>query len=382
MAARIRVPMIVVAAALLGLIVLLARLQYSWLGQISDAERQRMRATLDARATEFAKDFDQEITRAYLLFQLDAGLSEDNEGERLAARLDRWQATGRYPRLLKDLYRVTRDDAGAMHLFKLNAATRTLEPGEWPASMADWREQIGDRTEPAPGGSVVFRRVRSPIWEAVPAIVVPMPVVMMYEGLPKPDLRFTPQLTYTILALDRDYMTSELLPALATQHFRAAGERVDYQVAVVAVDQGRVVYRSTDEFRPKPDTKVDTTANLFQVRTQDFSSVASEVRRFVNTFTATAPPLAAGSILSMPRLADHPPEAGGTRGKSQGLPGRGVVEGRFEMRAPMSIIVQSAPGGARSEEHTSELQSLRHLVCRLLLEKKKYKTSLMPRQLR
>src|SRR5205814_7524314 len=27
---------------------------------------------------------------------------------------------------------------------------------------------------------------------------------------------------------------------------------------------------------------------------------------------------------------------------------------------------------ARSEEHTSELQSLRHLVCRLLLEKKKH----------
>src|SRR5947199_6596227 len=29
----------------------------------------------------------------------------------------------------------------------------------------------------------------------------------------------------------------------------------------------------------------------------------------------------------------------------------------------------------RSEEHTSELQSLRHLVCRLLLEKKKFRTS-------
>src|SRR5262245_64129295 len=29
------------------------------------------------------------------------------------------------------------------------------------------------------------------------------------------------------------------------------------------------------------------------------------------------------------------------------------------------------PAEARSEEHTSELQSLRHLVCRLLLEKKK-----------
>src|SRR5262245_64671045 len=30
---------------------------------------------------------------------------------------------------------------------------------------------------------------------------------------------------------------------------------------------------------------------------------------------------------------------------------------------------------SRSEEHTSELQSLRHLVCRLLLEKKKKKNS-------
>src|SRR5438045_5152503 len=29
----------------------------------------------------------------------------------------------------------------------------------------------------------------------------------------------------------------------------------------------------------------------------------------------------------------------------------------------------------RSEEHTSELQSLRHLVCRLLLEKKKTQTN-------
>src|ERR1035438_10570440 len=39
-------------------------------------------------------------------------------------------------------------------------------------------------------------------------------------------------------------------------------------------------------------------------------------------------------------------------------------------------VWSSAPASAvtsRSEEHTSELQSLRHLVCRLLLEKKKKK---------
>src|SRR2546422_8296643 len=35
---------------------------------------------------------------------------------------------------------------------------------------------------------------------------------------------------------------------------------------------------------------------------------------------------------------------------------------------------RNGPAGARSEEHTSELQSRLHLVCRLLLEKKKKKT--------
>src|SRR5258705_7630979 len=36
----------------------------------------------------------------------------------------------------------------------------------------------------------------------------------------------------------------------------------------------------------------------------------------------------------------------------------------------------------RSEEHTSELQSLRHLVCRLLLEKKKNERTGLIRRLR
>src|SRR5258708_15783416 len=40
-------------------------------------------------------------------------------------------------------------------------------------------------------------------------------------------------------------------------------------------------------------------------------------------------------------------------------------------------FVEGASGKARSEEHTSELQSPDHLVCRLLLEKKKKKKKQM-----
>src|SRR2546422_2363935 len=48
---------------------------------------------------------------------------------------------------------------------------------------------------------------------------------------------------------------------------------------------------------------------------------------------------------------------------------RSIVKSAPERIAPQADAVP----GARSEEHTSELQSRLHLVCRLLLEKKKIK---------
>src|SRR5258708_31948830 len=50
-------------------------------------------------------------------------------------------------------------------------------------------------------------------------------------------------------------------------------------------------------------------------------------------------------------------------------------EGRVWVRSPWLTDFQPAgnsTASVRSEEHTSELQSPDHLVCRLLLEKKKY----------
>src|SRR2546425_9576672 len=51
--------------------------------------------------------------------------------------------------------------------------------------------------------------------------------------------------------------------------------------------------------------------------------------------------------------------------------------GRRLARAVQAAVSQRRPG--RSEEHTSELQSLAYLVCRLLLEKKKKKNRLNSR---
>src|SRR5437899_5021591 len=64
--------------------------------------------------------------------------------------------------------------------------------------------------------------------------------------------------------------------------------------------------------------------------------------------------------------------------------GIGRESGQARALRPRGVRVRRQPFGdrggkrlpaGRSEEHTSELQSLRHLVCRLLLEKKKKKNT-------
>src|SRR5215213_10511311 len=62
-----------------------------------------------------------------------------------------------------------------------------------------------------------------------------------------------------------------------------------------------------------------------------------------------------------------------SRARSTGT-GPGSPGGTFRRisdRGEVALEADSHTGGARSEEHTSELQSLTNLVCRLLLEKKK-----------
>src|SRR5205814_10010081 len=98
-------------------------------------------------------------------------------------------------------------------------------------------------------------------------------------------------------------------------------------------------------------------------------------RSFPPLFLFTAPPTTAIYTLS---LHDALPisRAGDPRAGGAGRPVPGCAVRRTDAggrRHARRARVQQHQSGVRSEEHTSELQSLRHLVCRLLLEKKKKK---------
>src|SRR2546425_7580679 len=55
-----------------------------------------------------------------------------------------------------------------------------------------------------------------------------------------------------------------------------------------------------------------------------------------------------------------------------------IIPAPAQMRTPEETWYQGTADAIRSEEHTSELQSLAYLVCRLLLEKKKNKRRASP----
>jgi signal transduction histidine kinase len=325
MRGRFRPPALAVAAALLGLIALLATLQYRWLGRISDAERERMTTTLTARANAFALDFDRELTLAYMLFQVEPGLPgaepEPDPPARLASHYDRWQATARYPKLIRDVYVASRETDAAATLQRFNPATRRVEAVEWPGALAPIRAQLAEtREEKSANGTIVVRTMTSALWEGVPALVVPHamgPVLFFSNATAQHGARRSgvPSIAYLVLLLDRQVITAEMLPALAAQHFREESENIRYQLAVVDTTGSPPVYQSTREFAPTATTRSDANAGLFQVRPQEFPQLIADVRRF----TALTGPGGAGTNTQTVTTFTMPVERHATV-----LPGPGV----------------------------------------------------------
>src|SRR2546429_4799586 len=94
--------------------------------------------------------------------------------------------------------------------------------------------------------------------------------------------------------------------------------------------------------------------------------------------SATWPGVAAGHQLDWSRessrrgldLLPATPQSAARRANAL-TPDSTLPRSRSRVRLKLNLI-RALPAGRRSEEHTSELQSRLHLVCRLLLEKKNY----------
>jgi len=94
---------------LLCLLALLAALQYRWLGEISQSERERMEKRLQTDSQQFADVFNREIRRAYFTFQIDSQVWLAKDWSEFNKRYELWRSQTEYQDLIGEFYFLEKD---------------------------------------------------------------------------------------------------------------------------------------------------------------------------------------------------------------------------------------------------------------------------------
>ncbi|HYU31178.1 MAG TPA: HAMP domain-containing sensor histidine kinase [Thermoanaerobaculia bacterium] len=225
---RLLLPLTVVF--LTALLVVLAVLQYRWIGEIGKAERDRLRAGLQAAADRAGDEVDQEITRIWLAFQPGSADVAANRRESLVRQLAAWRRTTQTPGLVAAVFVAGRGAAPALE--RLDEASGRFIPVSWPDDLNELRAWL-QRTPadlhrplaPPPGPGIA----------GAPVVIVPF--ARLEPGVIGFDHR-----QVTILRLDRRRLVQELIAGIVERQLGLSGPSV-LRVAVLAPGD-RPVWRS------------------------------------------------------------------------------------------------------------------------------------------
>ena len=284
-------------AALVVLLVVLGTLQYRWLGDVSNAERDRLRASLRTRATDFSRAFDREITHLYVAFHVDAESLDRDPAGRLGAALASAQqqsAASGVEGLVKAVFLLDARGKQPGEPLRLNPATHTLDASDWPAAFDVWRRRAAAVPAPAPG-FLPQLFMADAVDASAPALVVPVPTTTRLEQGGSVALIPDPRgVTRTIVVwLDADRLRA-LAESLAARYF-GAGDDSEFYVTVAPRDaQGSVVFSSAPA--------VDITARDADVATGLFDLRLEELNQFDVRLPPPSPE-ATGATAHKDRLA-------------------------------------------------------------------------------
>lgn len=185
-----------IGTLLVVLLGLLALLQVRWLGEVGEAERQRLEAGVETALAALTGEVDREVTRALLIFR---PIPPFEDPEAMAAeQWRRWQELSPVPELVRDV--------------------AVVEPPVDPG-VARWQE-----------------RARLPeLLPALPGLRVPVSD-QRFEGPGRRPgagaVRAAPGLAVRV-TFDQEYLADELLPSLVRRHLAPVlGSDADVRVTV------------------------------------------------------------------------------------------------------------------------------------------------------
>jgi signal transduction histidine kinase len=259
------------AAVLLVLLGTLATLQYRWLGEVSAAERERMRASLRTRTAELAQAFDGELTRMYMAFRIDPDALDTDAAAAVAAAYASWQASApAAPGLVRGLYLVEGPTLESARVRRFDPDRRLLETADWPSDLAA-SVRHPQRFLPRTAATPLPLLMADAVDARVPALMIALPhLTRSSDG---PNMTFLSDLTapprLLIVALDPARLRDEVLEPLVARYF-GAGDASEYLITIVRRDDPSLVVFSSGS-PPVDASGADVTTGLFDLRMEEFN---------------------------------------------------------------------------------------------------------------
>lgn len=266
----------IVLVALLLLLPLLAVLQYRWLAQLSERESEHMKANLRAMATRFGEDFDDELTRVYVVMFPLPGLEKEDGLPAYVARYDQWVAIARRPRLIKDVLVAHVNEGGRTHLHQLKTDAKQFVPLDWPVELSALRSQLEEHSKTE--GRASFRELMSRRFQPVNGETMALiyPILIPPGRGQRGQMSWPPPTGFVIITFSLSEIQQEMLPALAKRHFSAGANEFDYSAVIVTRDpEQKVIYRFGPNFSTK--SNADVTVGLMGLSREGLRRILSSL---------------------------------------------------------------------------------------------------------
>ncbi len=305
----------------MAVLAVLAALQYHWLGQVSEAERQRMHETMTTRARALAADIDREVARVYLAFQLREPEAKQIESA-LGARYRMWRETSRHADLVSGIYAVAPD--GSLRTFDTRAGN--LAPIDWPADLKAIQARGRTARVASPGGPGLSFRLPPTISTDPLAVSVLLPFMTHRSQHSGVETHVVTPAGSLLIVLNKQKFVGEILPQLIAQHL--GGSLDEYRLSIVRTRApNEIVYATTTDWVLFDPEKADVRVDALAVRPAINDRVlAAELRTAAPALPPAPPPAPpAGAqperftvMIEQPRAAARVTTTAGAMGSTGG----------------------------------------------------------------
>jgi signal transduction histidine kinase len=246
---------VIIVVCLVAILAVLAVLQYRWSGEVSEAERERMQASLRTSTLQFRQEFNRELQQFVFAFQPDASVLSNRDWRQYARTLDE-EFNNTERRLVSSVYLwVSPWDEGEQ-LLKFDRQLKSFAPIGWVPALDSVRERYPQTAINQPRLPPDVRPFSWIMLARIPLLVHPLVAFQQPAGPPMSNSHLV---GYLVLELSMDAI-QDLFSELVQRYF-GGPEGFSYDVAIVSgPGLGSIVYKSDPNLVPSslsaPDARI------------------------------------------------------------------------------------------------------------------------------